>query len=177
MLPADIDLATASGFPPIVADGARVLLLGSLPSRLSLQKNEYYGNPRNAFWRIMGQLFGAAPELPYSQRVEQLCRSHIAVWDVLACSVRRGSMDAAIVTASARANDFETFFAANPAVTTICFNGQKAEQLFRRLVWPAMCERGNVLRLVSLPSTSPAYAAMPFEQKLQHWARVEEVLQ
>lgn len=174
---ADIDLATSSGFPPIVADGARVLILGSLPSQQSLQKNQYYGNPQNAFWRIMGQLFGAGPELPYSGRTEALRRRRIAVWDVLASSVRPGSMDAAIDIKSAQANDFEAFFDAYPEVTTICFNGKKAEQLFRRLVWPAMCKRADVLRLMSLPSSSPAFAAMPFADKLQQWSRVREVLQ
>ena len=38
------------GFPPIVDDDARVLILGSFPSALPLVAHQYYANPRNAFW-------------------------------------------------------------------------------------------------------------------------------
>ena len=75
--------SVARGFPPIAAADAGVLILGSLPSQLSLQKQEYYGNPQNAFWRVMGELFDAGPELPYAERADRLVRSGIAVWDVL----------------------------------------------------------------------------------------------
>lgn len=167
----------ARGFAPIAAADARVLVLGSLPSRESLRRQEYYGNPRNAFWPIMGELLGAGPALPYAERVIRLRERRIAVWDVLESSVRPGSMDSAIDLSRARANDFETFFHDCRAVASVCFNGRKAEQLFRRMVLPAIADRANGLRLIALPSTSPAYAAMPFAEKLQRWARVLEGLQ
>jgi TDG/mug DNA glycosylase family protein len=40
-----------------------------MPGELSLKAGQYYANPRNAFWRIMGELFGAGPSLPYQERV------------------------------------------------------------------------------------------------------------
>jgi double-stranded uracil-DNA glycosylase len=59
--------ARLASFPPIAAADARVLVLGSMPSVASLAREQYYGHPQNAFWPIMGRLFGAGPDLPYDQ--------------------------------------------------------------------------------------------------------------
>jgi hypoxanthine-DNA glycosylase len=114
----------------------------------------------------MAELFGIKGDYP--DRCEQLRAHRIAVWDVLASSVRPGSMDADIQLESARANDFAGFLSGHVQIERICFNGRKAEQMFRKLVVPALA--GNLPELVSLPSTSPAYAALSFDNKLEIWA-------
>jgi hypoxanthine-DNA glycosylase len=160
---------STSGFPPVVGAQARVLILGTLPSRRSLELSQYYGHPRNAFWRIMGVLFGAGPEVPYAERTRRVAAAGVAIWDVLAASVRPGSMDAAIDLATASANDIEGFLGSHPYIRLVCFNGRTAESLFRRLVAPNLEKGSNVPRYETLPSTSPAFAAMSFEEKLERW--------
>ena len=54
-----------------------------MPGELSLKAGQYYAHPRNAFWRIMGELFGAAPSLPYQERVAILQSVGVALWDSL----------------------------------------------------------------------------------------------
>ena len=56
------------GFPPISSPSARVLILGSLPGRLSLERSEYYAHPQNSFWKIIAT---QVPDLPtdYAGRV------------------------------------------------------------------------------------------------------------
>lgn len=147
-----------------------MLVLGSLPSKMSLRTGQYYGNPQNAFWRVMGELFDAGAQLPYAVRTNRLSDSGIAVWDVLRSSVRPGSMDSAIDQSTAVANDFTSFFAQQPNIQLVCFNGQKAAQMFERLVVPEISEKSNSLRYQTLPSTSPAYAAMSFDEKLRRWS-------
>ena len=164
------ELSSVSGFAPLVTVGARILVLGSLPSKLSLQTGQYYGNPQNAFWRLMGDIFDAGTELPYSERANRLSKSGVAVWDVLQSSVRPGSMDSAIDQSTAVANDFTSFFAQSPNIQLVCFNGQKAAQMFERLVVPDIGDQFESLRYQTLPSTSPAYAAMSFDEKLRHWS-------
>ncbi len=158
------------GFAPIASPDARILILGSLPSRRSLEVSEYYAHPRNAFWRIMGELLGAAGDYP--ERCRTLTNHGIAVWDVLHSSVRPGSLDADIRLETAMPNDFAGFFAAHPKVRAVCFNGRKAEELYRRLVLPELDEPGH--ELGSLPSTSPAHAAMSFDKKLGIWRSMLE---
>lgn len=154
----------SAGFPPIASTAARVLVLGSLPGRKSLLEKEYYAHPRNAFWPIMERIYGVAGS--YEERCTGLLRHELAVWDVLQASVRRGSMDADILLETAIANDFDTFFEQHPRIHGIAFNGKKAESLFADMV---TSERASRLRRLSLPSTSPAYAAMSVEAKLGRW--------
>ena len=155
----------SEGFPPVARADARSLILGSLPGARSIAEQQYYAHPQNVFWRIMSELFGI--EGDYPTRCEQLGANGIALWDVLHSSVRPGSMDADIQIASAAVNDFAGFFSVHANITRVAFNGKKAEQLFRRFVEPEAISRD--IRCVALPSTSPAYASMPFSGKLKAW--------
>lgn len=152
-------------FPPVANANATTLILGSMPGKESLRQNQYYAHPQNAFWKIMGELVGASPQLSYAQRLALLKSSDIALWDVLASCERERSLDADIRTEAA--NDFTTFFAQHPHITQVFFNGSKAEQCFRKFV-----QNKQVLpplALHRLPSTSPAHAGMRYAEKLQAW--------
>jgi len=161
-------------FPPIANRRAETLILGSLPGRKSLQMQQYYAHPYNAFWKIIGALFGADGALPYERRVKLLTRHRIAVWDVLAAAERPGSLDSSIVHASAQANDFEEFFRAHPRIRRVFFNGRKAEAMYRRFVLPGLPSEFAGMKYECLPSTSPAHAGMPFARKLDRWKRIKE---
>ncbi len=160
-------IAPSAGFPPIARADAEILILGSLPGRRSIAEGQYYAHPQNAFWRIMAELYGVGET--YDERCRGMIEAGIAVWDVLRQSVRPGSLDADIRLDSARANDFGTFFERHVAIRRVCFNGLKAEALFRRFVLPAVANRA--LELVTLPSTSPAHASLSFDDKLRKWRR------
>lgn len=151
-------------FAPVAAPDARILILGSMPGVASLEVGEYYAHPRNAFWPIMGALFGAGPDLPYAERVARLVACGVAVWDVLQACEREGSLDANI--RAEVPNDFAAFFASHPAIRRIGLNGGKAAASFRKHA--ARHLPGSAV-LHALPSTSPAHAARSFEAKCQIW--------
>jgi TDG/mug DNA glycosylase family protein len=162
--------ALSAGFPPLADAAARALVLGSLPGVKSLEMQQYYAQPYNAFWRIMGELFGAGRELDYAARVERLRVHGLAVWDVLAAGEREGSLDSAIVRSSIVVNDFNAFFEGHRHVRLICFNGNTAANLFQRKVLPGLAAEWAGIERCTLPSTSPAYASLKFEQKLTRWS-------
>ena len=141
-----------------------------MPGEASLAAAQYYAHPRNAFWPIMGALFGAGPELPYRERLQRLEVVGVALWDVIAACERAGSLDSAIATASIEANDFARLFRDCRHIRHVFFNGAAAETAFRRHV------RGRIvlpaLSFTRLPSTSPAHAARNFEAKLAAWQAV-----
>jgi double-stranded uracil-DNA glycosylase len=152
-------------FLPISNADARVLILGSMPGKKSLEQNQYYAHPLNAFWKIMGELVGAYPYLPYEEKIGVLKSSGIALWDVLASCVRETSLDSHIRKESA--NDFASFFAQHPHITQVFFNGSKAEQCFKKFAQDKQAL--PPLNFRRLPSTSPAHAGMRYEDKLQAW--------
>lgn len=155
-------------FEPVSSVDARLLILGSMPGRRSLEQNQYYAHPSNVFWKIMGELVGAYPEIPYQERLAILRTAGIALWDVLDSCVRETSMDSDIRQEAA--NDFSSFFALHPHITQVFFNGSKAEQCFRKFVVDKQIL--PPLKLHRLPSTSPAHAGLCYAQKLQAWRTV-----
>jgi double-stranded uracil-DNA glycosylase len=154
-------------FAPIAGRGARVLILGSMPGRASLNAGRYYAHPQNAFWRIASELLHIDPDAAYATRVKALKAARVAVWDVLHSCVRQGSLDTMIKDEVA--NDFAAFFRTHRGIRHVFFNGAKAEAAFRRHVLPAMKVK---LRYTRLPSTSPAHAALPFRRKLAAWRAI-----
>jgi hypoxanthine-DNA glycosylase len=151
------------GLPPIIDDGARLLILGNMPSAMSLAAQQYYANPRNAFWAIMAAIFGFDPLAPYEARTAALRAHGVAVWDVLRSCRRVGSLDSAVEPDSMEPNDFAWLFDAYPTIERVVFNGAAAEKNFDRLV-----RVGPDLQYQRLPSTSPAQT-MRYEDKLASW--------
>ena len=157
------------GFEPIEAESAKQLILGSMPSVESLKQQQYYAHTRNAFWAVMSEVFEFDINLPYQKRCIKLTEHHIAVWDVLQSCQRQGSLDSNIEESSIVPNDFAAFLQQHPDIQQICFNGAKAEQVFNRHVLPMLSEQQRSITRCKLPSTSPAHAAMTFNQKLTLW--------
>jgi TDG/mug DNA glycosylase family protein len=159
-------------FPPISSKDAHTLILGSLPGRKSLEEQQYYAHPQNAFWKLMAAIFDIAPSATYAERTRTLVRNRIALWDVFAAAERPGSLDSAIVHDTAEANDFREFFRAHPQISRVFFNGRKAEEIFRRRVLPQIAAEFPHITFQGLPSTSPAHAGMTFASKLAQWRAI-----
>lgn len=154
-----------SGFKPIIPPKPVVLILGTMPSVVSLKEAFYYAHPRNAFWPIMESIVHRA--LPsVEDKIEACNETGILLWDVLQACHRNGSLDSAIEAPVA--NDFSAIFEQFPSIKTIVFNGKTAEKLFKKEVLKKQALPEN-LRFLTLPSTSPAYAAKTIEDKRLLW--------
>ncbi len=167
-------MAFNRSFDYVAGEEARILILGSMPGVESLKQARYYAHPRNLFWSLMGEMFGFDPALPYPDRLEQLKRNHIALWDVAHQCEREGSLDSNIKNGSVVANDFASFFKTYRQIETIFFNGGKAAELYRKLVLPGLAEPWRLIECLQLPSTSPAHAALNRKEKLHQWMQVHE---
>lgn len=159
-------------FDPVHDRRARVLILGSMPGEESLRQQQYYAHPRNCFWDIMGALFDAGRDCPYGERLRRLKRARVALWDVVGECRRPGSLDSDIDPATIRANDIGRLLRNAPEIHTIFFNGGTARRLFARLVEPGR----EGIRLVQLPSTSPANARWSPAAKRRAWRVIRDPL-
>lgn len=158
-------------FAPVITSASRILILGTMPGVASLEKQQYYGFPHNAFWRIMAALTDTDPTPAiYAERLDML-RSHgIALWDVCHSCRRAGSLDSNIC--DERPNDIPGLLAAHPAIRAVAFNGGPAHRLFKRHIGLRTIGEGR--EVLVLPSTSPANASWSYERKLAAWAVLRE---
>jgi hypoxanthine-DNA glycosylase len=154
-----------TSFAPIADKNAQVLILGSMPGVQSLNAGQYYAHKQNAFWRIMADIVGFSTLLSYEERTEILIENHIAMWDVLHSCERAGSLDSAI--AAAVVNDFHAFYKQHPNIRHVYFNGATAERYYSLYVLPQLTDTN--ISYLRLPSTSPAHASLPYQEKLSIW--------
>lgn len=161
-------------FKAVIAPHAKILILGSMPGVKSLQEQQYYAHPRNAFWKIMQRLLEFDEELDYTQRLALIQMHGIALWDVANQCIRPGSLDSEIDRNSVIPNEIATLLKTNPSIQTICFNGQTAAKIFKRHFPHLLTSPG--ITFITLPSTSPAHAAIKFADKLAAWHIVKDTL-
>lgn len=165
-------MAILQSFAPICGAKPRVLILGTMPGKMSLSQQQYYAHPQNAFWRIIGELLHIDHNDAYEKRVQQLAQKQIAVWDVLRFCVRESSLDADIESDSEVPNEIPQLLHTHPTLRRVCFNGGKAAQLYRRHIAPQLPAEFHDIEYISLPSTSPAHAGMRYTEKLAAWRAI-----
>jgi hypoxanthine-DNA glycosylase len=147
-------------FPPLYGGQPRVLILGTFPSPLSREKGEYYGNPRNQFWRLIFGAFGEPFDDPgYDRKKAVLFQNGVALCDVILECEPDGALDAGIRSPVYRTGLPDLI--AGTGIAGVLFNGGNAYAFYRRGI-------GAIERRV-LPSSSPANAGMRFEEKLRLW--------
>jgi len=158
---------------PIVDSATKVLIVGSMPGRQSLEKQQYYGNPRNHFWPIIGELLEIAIPNEYTERIALLKNNAIGLWDTIATCEREGSLDAAI--RNEKPNDFQTLFEQYPNIQLVLFNGAKALEVFKKHIGLELLD-GRAYK--KMPSTSPIPGKniKTFTEKLEDWRIIQSYL-
>lgn len=154
---------TIHSFSYFIDSNTEVLILGTMPGVMSLEKQEYYAHPRNHFWKIICTLFDALP-IPeiFEEKIKILESNKIGLWDVLENCERKGSLD--IHIKNQKENDFIALFEKFPLINKIIFNGKQSHAFFIKRF-------GQIegITYFVMPSTSPANT-MSFENKLKIWS-------
>ncbi len=154
-----------SSFAPISNPDITTLILGSLPGDKSLELNEYYGHPRNRFWKTIAAITNNEEPTSYEDKKALLLKSKIGLWDIAHKAIRKGSLDSAMQ--NEQPNDIPNFITAHGNLKTIAFNGKKSQALFDKYF-----ERNEGIKYLCLPSTSPANAGFSFETICKIWQQL-----
>lgn len=150
-----------AGLPPVLARHARCLVLGSFPGVASLAAQQYYGHPRNHFWPLLSAIWQLdLVAMSYRQRLAEVRRRGLGIWDAYASCRRAGSLDADIE--AAELNDFARLLERAPHLRLALHNGGESARVARALQSLGLATR-------RLPSSSPANASWTFERKLAAW--------
>lgn len=159
----------------MLAPGVRVVFCGINPGHWSAREGAAFANPRNDFWRLL-HAAGFTPRLLEPREQDELLRYGIGLTNA-AKRTTRGSGDL-------RAGDFAGArerleeIAATLAPRAIAFVGKAAYQgVFRERPEHGLQERrlGDTPLFV-LPSTSPANAAVPWDERLRWFRELAELV-
>jgi hypoxanthine-DNA glycosylase len=149
-------------FDPILPANPKIFILGTMPGKQSLRKQQYYANNRNSFWKIIYELTEEVFSENYAERIDALKRNHIAIWDICQFGERKTSVSSAIK--NEEPNPINEIVEMFPSVKQILFNGKKAEKLYRKY----FNEIAHI-QYKTVLSTSPANARFSFREKLNNW--------
>ncbi len=151
----------------LVGDKPKVLILGSIASRQSIAKNEFYAFRQNRFWQVMFSYFNTIPLDNYKEKCQLLQLNHIALWDSInECERENSSLDSKIKNVTP--NDIESIITQNPSIKAIITNGKKSGEIYKKY-FPCLNEKYN-LNYHNLPSTSPANAIYSTANLLNIWS-------
>ena len=160
--------------PDVLGRGLRVLFCGINPGRVSAAARAHFTNPRNDFWRLL-HAAGFTPRLLDPAEQHLLPRQGIGVTNA-AHRTTPGSSDLRSADFAGAAERLERL-AEELEPAWIGFVGKEAYRgAFRERPQLGVQERAlGRTRLFVLPSTSPANAAVPWEERLRWFRELAEL--
>ena len=155
--------------PPFINDDSEVLILGSLPSVKSREEGFYYAHPRNRFFLVLASLFNEVEPVSIMDRKSFLNKHKIALYDVVyACDIHMSS-DSSIKNVTPI--NIKCLLNAHKNIKIVAVNGGKAKQLFYKYLLKFI---NKDIKVIYLPSTSPANAKMSLAQLVEQYKQIIE---
>lgn len=153
------------GLPPLVGDNPRVLVLGSLPGDKSIERQAYYSNPNNCFWKILDALFGRQEGQSNEDFAKEI---GVALWDCCQSGIRKGSCDSGFKSDSETPNDLKAFLKKYPSIEVIVLNGKKTKMKYYDKFFYDI-KSPQALTLISTSGAAP----VKFEEKVKEWSVIK----
>ncbi len=151
---------THESLKPFVPEGAKILILGSLPSIATRKANFYYAHKTNRFYKILAGVFCEPEPSSIEERKNFLTVHHIALYDsIYECdihsssdaSIRNVVSSKSIIDAIKKENDIKAVFN----------TGKKSYEVYQKHI-------GN--DSILLPSPSAANAMLSLDELVSRYS-------
>lgn len=151
-------------FEPVWNEHSKILILGSMPSVVSVQRGFYYMHPSNRFWKMLGLIYN---ENVYDYQIKEkkdfILKHNLALFDVIeSCDIINSSDQSITKVLTNRIEELID----NSQISKIILNGKKAYELFVE-AYPNYLDMA-----ICLPSTSSANASYSLERLVEEWQKV-----
>lgn len=158
--------------PDLLAPGLTVVFCGTVVATASAERGHYYSGRGNKFWQLLHEA-GFTPSQLTPELDASLLGYGIGITDLVKGIAQSDDRGLDFGGASAVAGHLT-----DAAPRWVAFNGLAAGRAAARQLSkssPGLVELGvqpwsiGSSRVVVLPNSSGAYAAMPYVEKLRHW--------
>lgn len=155
MVETKTSISRTYGFPPLLCEEPRILILGTLPGGESLAHKQYYYSNSNRIWKVICKITGEQIPSDYQQKQILLAKYQIALWDYYESAIRPNSSDDKDIR-DARPNDIAGFIVHHPTIKTIAINGFGKYRKFGKRIKRDLAKNPATadVRVLRLPETS-----------------------
>lgn len=154
-------------FGNFIPKNSKYLLLGSFCTKPNDGYEFFYANKRNQFWNIIENVYGV--ELGTTEKKKNFfTKLGIAIADIIeSCERTKGTnLDNNLKIVSLN-NSLKDVLSKNN-ITKIYFSSRFVENLFKKYFKELVSDFPNI-KLITLPSPSPRYAAMTKNEKIRRY--------
>ena len=158
-------------FKPFIPRGCRVLVIGSFPGRESTQEKRqddwFYGADRNQFWKLLENVYNR--DLKTKSDKQQLFeKAKVGLTDIIESCERseNRNLNSNLINKVYNPSKILEIIEANETIKKILFTSKGVRKEF--------CEHFSIpenIDLIALPSPSPIYKRMSFQEKAENYKK------
>jgi double-stranded uracil-DNA glycosylase len=170
-----VSVRTSGAVPDVLGPGVRVVFCGINPGHWSARAGAAFANPRNDFWRLLHAV-GFTPRQLEPREQAELLRYGIGLTNA-ALRTTRGSSDLRAADFAGSRERLEAI-ALEIEPRVVAFVGKAAYQgvLRERPEHGEQSRKLGETSLFVLPSTSPANAAVPWDERLRWFHALHDLV-
>lgn len=157
---------THESLKPFLPEGAKILILGSLPSIATRKANFYYAHKTNRFYKALAGVFKEEEPVGTEERKEFLTRHHIALYDTIyECDIKASS-DSSIKNAVSTKDTIEKI-RSQYDIKAVFTTGSLADKIYKKDIGTDN---------IPLPSPSAANAQMSLEKLIDSYKVIQKYI-
>lgn len=158
-------------FGDFIPETPKYLMIGSFVTKPSNPYVWFYANGRNQFWPIMEAVYNKTFDTKEKQQ-QLFTNLKMALTDIiLSCERRNNSnLDVNLVNITYNIENINKIIYEH-AIEKVYLTSKYVEKLFRKQFRETILQHPN-MKIIDIPSSSPRYAMMTMQEKIQRYKKL-----